>query len=163
MKAYRRTMANLAAPKLAIFAQSGSITNYQAFRYGFTSCLMDDGYFTYTNSASEYRGVPWFDEFNANLGAAVSPPSTSAWQQGVFRRDFQNGIALVNPKGNGQKTVTLDGEYVLIRGTQAPTVNTGARVRQVTLRDRDGLILMRVNPVRRPAAPGGVQIETASN
>jgi hypothetical protein len=163
MARYRKTMAAFSAPKIGMFNQHGSITDYQGMRYGLASCLMDDGYFTYTNSASEYRGVPWFDEFNFNLGAAVSPVQTAAWQQGVFRRDFQNGIALVNPKGNGQKTVTLDGEYILIQGTQAPSVNTGARVRQVTLRDRDGLILKRVNPVRRPAAPGAVQIETAAN
>jgi hypothetical protein len=163
MARYRKTMAAFAAPKIGMFNQHGSTTDYQGMRYGLASCLMDDGYYTFTNSAQEYRGVAWFDEFNANLGGAVSPPSTTAWQSGVFRRDFQNGIALVNPKGNGQKTVTLDGEYVLIKGTQAPTVNTGARVRQVTLRDRDGLILMRANPVRRPAAPAAVQIETAAN
>lgn len=160
MARYRKTMAAFSAPKIGMFNQHGTLTDYQAMRYGLASCLMDDGYYTFTDTASEYRGVPWFDEYDANLGAAVSPPATAAWQGGVFRRDFQNGIALVNPKGNGQKTVTLDGEYVLIKGTQVPTVNTGAKVRQVTLKDRDGLILMRVNPVRRPAAPGAVQIET---
>lgn len=161
MDRYRKTMAAFAAPKLGMFNQHGAATDYQGMRYGLATCLMDDGYYTFTDSASEYRGVRWFDEFDVNLGAAVSPPQTTAWKSGVFRRDFQNGIALVNPKGNGQKTVDLDGEYVLIKGTQAPSVNTGARVRQVTLRDRDGLILKRVNPVRRPAAPGGVQIESA--
>ena len=161
MARYRKTMAALAAPKIGLFHQGGNPSDYQAMRYGLASCLMDDGYYTFSDNAEEFHGVRWFDEFNVNLGAAVSPPSTSAWQNGVYRRDFQNGIALVNPKGNGQKTVTLDAEYVLIKGTQAPTVNTGAKVRQVTLKDRDGLILMRANPVRRPAAPGGVQIETA--
>lgn len=162
MARYRKTMAALASPKIGMFHQGGSPTDYQAMRYGLTSCLMDDGYYTFSDNAEEFHGVVWFDEYNANLGAAVSPPSTAAWQSGVFRRDFQNGIALVNPKGNGQKTVTLDGEYVLIKGTQAPTVNTGAKVKQVTLKDRDGIILMRVNPVRRPAAPGGVAVEPGS-
>lgn len=161
MERYRKTMAALAAPKIGLFHQGGNPSDYQAMRYGLASCLMDDGYYTFSDNAEEFHGVRWFDEYNVNLGAAVSPPSTSAWQSGVYRRDFQNGIALVNPKGNGQKTVTLDAEYVLIKGTQAPTVNTGAKVRQVTLKDRDGIILMRANPVRRPAAPGGVQIETA--
>jgi hypothetical protein len=163
MARYRKTMAALAAPKIGLFHQGGNPADYQAMRYGLASCLMDDGYYTFSDNASEFRGVRWFDEYDVNLGAAVSPPATTAWQSGVYRRDFQNGIALVNPKGNGQKTVKLDGEYVLIKGTQAPTVNTGAKVTQVTLKDRDGLILKRVNPVRRPAAPAAVQIETASN
>jgi hypothetical protein len=50
---------------------------------------------------------------------------------------------LVNPKGNGVRTVTLETNYVKIKGTQAPTVNSGATVRTVTLKDRDGIILLR--------------------
>jgi hypothetical protein len=161
MKAYRRTMGALAAPKLAIFSQSGSVTNYQAFRYGFAACLMDDGYYAFNNDAKPYSGVNWFDEFNVKLGSATKPPQMTAWQNGVFRRDFTNGIALVNPKGNGTRTVTLERDYKLISGTQAPSVNTGKVVRKVTLKDRDGLILVRVGAaaLQAPAAPEGFVIE----
>jgi hypothetical protein len=130
----------------------GNPTDYQTFRYGLASCLMDNAYFAYNNEIS-YSGVPHFDEYDANLGAAVSKPSTAAWQQGVYRRDFENGIALVNPKGNGAKDVTLEGDFVAIKGTQVPAVNSGKTVRTVHLNDRDGIILMRVKPAKRPAAP----------
>ena len=161
MKAYRRTMGALAAPKLGIFSQSGSITDYQGFRYGFTSCLMDDGYYSFNNNAKTYSGVNWFDEFNHNLGSATKPPQMSAWQNGVYRRGFQDGIALVNPKGNGTRTITLERDFRTIKGTQAPGVNSGKIVRKVTLKDRDGIILLRTgtSTIQAPAAPEGFVIE----
>jgi hypothetical protein len=158
MKGYRKVMAALAAPKLGICSYEGTLTDYQGMRYGFASCAMDNGYFAYTDSSKRYYGVPWFDEFNAELGAAVSAPSTSAWQSGVYRRDFANGIVLVNPKGNGQRTVTLESDFVKIKGTQDTSVNNGATVRQVTLKDRDGLVLLRKAPITRPKPPGALQV-----
>jgi hypothetical protein len=152
----------LAAPKLGIFEEWGSLTDYQAMRYGLTSCLMDDGYFTYQDlTAGTNYGVHWFDEYDSNLGAALKGPSTSAWQKGVYRRDFENGIALVNPKGNGSQEVTLEEDFVKVKGAQAPSVNNGQTVRKVTLKDRDGIILLRKNAVKRPAAPGGITIESS--
>jgi hypothetical protein len=159
MAAYRKTMAAFAAPKLALFQQTGTATDYRGMRYGLASCLMDDGYFSYDDSKTPYHGVAWFDEFDAKLGAAVGPPSTTQWKSGVFRRDFENGIALVNPKGNGAQKVTLEGDFVKLKGAQDPTTNSGATVREVTLQDRDGIILMRKNPVKRPAAPAPVTAE----
>jgi hypothetical protein len=156
MAHYRKTMDALAAPKLGIFQQDGNISDYRAMRYGLASCLMDDGYYSFNDLAHENYGVPWFDEFDAKLGAAVSKPQTAAWQAGVYRRDFEKGIVLVNPKGNGTREVTLEGDFVKIKGTQDPNVNDGSTVRKVTLQDRDGIILLRVKPVRRPAPPTGV-------
>ena len=156
MNGYRRAMAALGGPKLGIFAQAGDPKDYQAFRYGFTSALMDDAYYQF-NSLSSYAGdFPWFDEYNYQhkLGAAISPSATTAWQNGVYRRDFANGIALVNPKGNGTKTVTLEAEYTRISGTQAPAINSGQTVRTLTLQDRDGIILLRNQPL--PAPPAAV-------
>ncbi len=143
MKAYRKMRAALAEPKYAICSMTGSPTDYQGVRYGLASCSMDDGYFAFSNQSDLYHGVVWFDEYSAKLGNALSGPTTSAWQSGVYRRDFQNGIILVNPKGNGARTVTLEADFVKLKGTQVPTVNSGATVRTVTLQDRDGIILMR--------------------
>lgn len=151
---YRKSMAVSAEPKLVVFHQKGNATDYQGLRYGLASCLMDDGYFAFTDSSKGYHGVTWFDEFDANLGQATSSPATSAWQNGVYRRDFENGIALVNPKGNGTVTVTLEQDYWRLSGKQAPSVNNGQVTRTVTLKDRDGIILMR-------SAGGGVSVSTA--
>ncbi|MEJ0038413.1 MAG: putative glycoside hydrolase [Gammaproteobacteria bacterium] len=143
MKNYRKIMAALAAPKYMICAAEGSPTDYQFVRYAMASCAMDDGYFAYTDLSKQYQGVPWFDEYGVKLGNATSGAATSAWQSGVYRRNFENGIVLVNPKGNGARTVTLEADFVKIKGTQATSVNSGATVRTVTLQDRDGIILLR--------------------
>jgi hypothetical protein len=162
MKQYRTTMDALAAPKLGVFQQDGNVTDYRGMRYGLASCMMDDGYYSFNDLSHENYGVPWFDEFDAKLGAAMSKPQTAAWQSGVYRRDFEKGIVLVNPKGNGSREVTLEGDFIKLKGTQDPKVNDGSTVRKVTLQDRDGIILMRVKPLKRPAAPGSITT-TASN
>jgi hypothetical protein len=155
MNEYRKAMGALAAPNLGMFAMIGSPTDYQTLRYGLASCLMDNGYFTF-DSSSAYQDLPWFDEYNANLGVATSSPSVTAWQKGVYRRDFQNGIALVNPKGNGAQTVTLETNYTRINGSQAPGTNNGQTMNTVTLQDRDGIILLRLNASKVPKAPSSV-------
>ena len=141
--AYHKTMAAVRAPKLVIFNQHGDPTDYQAFRYGLATCLMDDGYYSFTDQSKGYQGVIPFDEYTANLGTAISAPPAGPWQNGIWRRDYQNGIALVNPKGNGVQTVTLEANFLKLKGTQDPSVNNGATTRSVTLQDRDGIILLR--------------------
>jgi hypothetical protein len=153
MAEYRKDMHALLAPKLAIFHQNGDPSDYQAFRYGFASCLMDDGYY-YFSANDVYSGVNWFDEFDNALGTAVSAPTTVPWKNGVYRRDFANGIALVNPAGNGRQMVTLETPFKRISGKQAPRVNNGETTTSVTLNDRDGLILLRVQP-SATSAPAG--------
>ncbi len=154
MKQYNAIMAAIAQPKLGILNQWGDPTDYQSMRYGLGSTLLNDGYYAFTVNANGYHGVAWFDEYDAKLGMASSSTlPTAAWKQGVWRRDFDNGIVLVNPKGNGAQTVTLETSYVKLQGTQDPVTNNGQTVTSVTLKDRDGIILMRKNPTKRPAAP----------
>ena len=66
---------------------------------------------------------------------------------------------LANPKGNGQQTVTLETPYLKIKGTQDPVTNNGQTVTTVTLKDRDGIILLKQKPATRPAAPSGFTVE----
>ena len=161
MLAYRKTMAAFGDPKLGIFQMNGDPKDYRGFRYGFASCLMDDGYFAFNESGKGYSGVPMFDEYQVKLGKAVSKPSMLPWSAGVYRRDFENGIALVNPKGNGAQEVTLESDFFAVKGTQDPAVNSGKAVRKVRLEDRDGIILLRQRAVHRPTAPPNVS--AASN
>jgi hypothetical protein len=152
MNSYRKIMSKLAEPKLGIFHQVGTPTDYKAFRYGFSSCLLDNGYYAY-NTSMAYGDAPFFDEYNVKLGQAVTGPQTVAWQKGVYRRDFENGIVLVNPKGNGSQTITLEGDFKRVAGTQDKAVNSGQTTRTVTLADRDGIVLLRLNPKAKPKPP----------
>jgi hypothetical protein len=166
MTVYSKSMALLVPPALGIFGDNHVLTNgsdptdatpYRAMRYGLAMCLLGDAYYYASSGSSELDGSvsyasnyqPWFDEYDnagAGLGYLGQPLSaaqyTVAWQKGVFRRDFQNGIALVNPKGNGQQTVTLEKQYRHINGTQDASTNNGQLTTSVTLADRDGLILL---------------------
>ena len=153
MSWYRKTMAALAEPKLGIFNQHGDLTDYQGFRYGFASCLLDDGYFSFTANGQGYHGVPWFDEYDVKLGKAISSPPSAAWKNGVYRRDFEKGIVLVNPRGNGPQIVTIEAGFKRFVGKQAPSVNNGADVTSITLKDRDGIVLLRKKASAAPAAP----------
>ncbi len=148
MSWYRKVKVNLIAPKTILFdAFMPSTTDYQSFRYAFASCLMDDGYFS---ASTDYSQVTWYDEYDLAgtastkwLGKALDGPQTSPWQNGVYRRNFEHGTVLVNPKGNGAKTVTLEAGYSRFQGTQAPTINNGQPVTTLTLNDRDGIFLKR--------------------
>ncbi len=145
MSEYRRSMDAAAPPKLVFFTHADWATgDYRTMRYGLAASLMDDGYYDVNDgTTSLVTDALWFDEFDAPLGQPVQPRQTAPWKQGVWRRDFEGGVALVNPKGNGVQTVDLDGRLRRIAGTQDPTTNNGASVTSVTLADRDGLILLR--------------------
>jgi hypothetical protein len=140
---------------------------YQGMRYGLAAALMNNGYYyaddgVYDQETASHRR--WFDEFD-NSGAgtgylgspvagALGNAQTAAWSNGVWMREFQNGVVLWNPKGNGAKTVSLaalkspSGHAGLKKliGHQNPGLNNGAVVSSVTLQDRDGLILLWVTP-----------------
>jgi hypothetical protein len=146
---YRKMIDACRAPKLAIFGHNNWASgNYQDMRYGLASTLMDDAYF-YISGTTGYdpSKLLWFDEFNFNLGYPTQPRQVAAWLPqgpvGVWRRDFDNGIVLVNPKGNGPQTVALGGTFHKLTGTQDPVTNNGTTVTSVTLADRDGIILSR--------------------
>jgi hypothetical protein len=142
MKRYRAAMANTRAPHLVGFNVAGDKSDYRFFRYAFASCLLDDGYFCFTDKAQGYSSVAWFDEYDFKLGAAVCKPPAAAWKEGVWRRDFQRGIVLMNPT---TQPVTLAVEPGLLRlsGAQAPAVNSGGPATAVVLAAKDGIVLKR--------------------
>ena len=144
---YHHIFSNLLSPQMVILdAYCSNTADYQTLRYSFGSALMDNGYFS---ASTDYNQILWFDEFDLAgtsttkwLGQAVDGPQTSPWSNGVYRRRFQNGIVLVNPKGNGQQTVSIGTGYKHFLGNQAPTINNGQVVTSVTLKDRDGIFLV---------------------
>ncbi|HYM81326.1 MAG TPA: putative glycoside hydrolase [Candidatus Limnocylindria bacterium] len=93
--------------------------------------------------------IPWANG-NAELQFLVGRYGGDVWlddvhmQAGVFnvyRRDFQNGIVIVNPATTAQ-TVPLERQYRKIRGLVDLAVNNGALVNQVTVPASDALFLI---------------------
>jgi hypothetical protein len=142
MARYRAVMRNTKGPKIVAFNVHGNTGDYRFFRYAYASCLLDDGYFSFSDRAVGYSSVPWFDEYDFKLGQALSKPPSAAWRQGVWRRDFQNGIVLVNPT-MASSTVTLEPGLRRLAGSQDPAVNDGGAVSQLTLGPKDGIVLRR--------------------
>jgi hypothetical protein len=66
----------------------------------------------------------WWPAFDADLGAAAGPRRT--WQ-GLLRRDFAGGIALVNEPGAPARTVALPGPMLTTDGTTVTSVRLAAR------------------------------------
>lgn len=155
MKQYQTTVAN-AEDNIAAITVHGPQDDYAFMRYGLASCLMDNGYYYYTSIEEQYRSAYWYDEYDIDLGRAIDPPRFAPWKDGVYMRRFENGIALVNPKGNGQQTVRIEAGYSRIDGRQDPVTNNGEPVDSVTLGERDGIILVRtdkLDPGARPKPP----------
>lgn len=163
MDGYRNLADNLAYPRILLAGTSGTADGYpvtpalranfavpyQFLRYALGSALMEDGYFSYADDAYNIERDKWFDEFDLRLGEAVDPPQRTPYQKGVYRRRFQNGMALVNPRTNPDgtpreaETITIEPGYRRFRGKQAPEVNNGSPVSTLTLSPGDGLILVR--------------------
>jgi len=142
MARYRAVMQNTRGPKIVTFNVHGDPEDYRFFRYAYASCLLDDGYFSFNDRAAGYSSVPWFDEYDFKLGQALSKPPSAAWRQGIWRRDFQNGVVLVNPTTES-RAVTVEPGLRRLAGTQDPAVNDGTVVSQLTLRPKDGIVLRR--------------------
>jgi hypothetical protein len=137
-------------------------TDYQLVRYSLGLTLMRNGWAVYAiNSTgndvvdpSNLSTYPVFDEFWGGtlntagyLGAASNTAQgaeqSAPWLQGVWRRDFVNGIVLVNPNTNGSQTVQLAGTFYHLKGSQVPSINNGSAVTSVTIAAGDGVILLR--------------------
>jgi hypothetical protein len=160
MRQYRRGLSLAGGPKIVIFHNklkdllddNADMTVYQANRYGLTSTLMDNGYYAVMTPGQTW---PEYDEFFGGkdhsvsklgyLGYPRNPPQTSPWSQGVYRREFDKGLVLVNPKGNGTRTVNVGSGWRRIDGSQDPKINSGQSASSVTLKEQDGIILIRAS------------------
>jgi hypothetical protein len=122
----------------------------RSMRWGLTLALMSGAY--YEIKGNFYGPVHsarwWFDEYDGGegvrrrgyLGQPLSAPQKLA--DGVYRRDFQRGIALNNSSGTTQ-TIELKGTFRKLKGTQAPSINDGSSVSSVAIPAKDGIVLLR--------------------
>ncbi len=138
------------APRLNIInantANRGSDRDYRAMRFGLTSALLSDGYFSFDFGDQNHGQLWYYDEYNIDLGtgngAAKSFNGGKNYSADVWQRDFDHGIAVVNSSNRTQE-VTLAGEYEKIRGAQDAAVNNGRIVSTASVPAYDGLILLK--------------------
>jgi hypothetical protein len=78
----------------------------------------DHTYLNLSGPDASPTGAYYFPEYGINLGTAVTPLATNVSQyqwNGVYRRDFQNGIVLVNPTDQ-PVTVDMGQTYMMATG-----------------------------------------------
>jgi hypothetical protein len=145
-----------ASPNLTLVQTYGTSADYRMMRFGLCSTLLSDGYYTYALSGEGHarNGIWWYDEYD-NAGAGrwyLGLPTGPARKVGTaWRRDFDGGVALVNPTSDAV-TVTLGGAFRKIKGKQDPIVNSGATVTSVRIPAHDGLIVLRIPTVALSAS-----------
>ncbi|MBI3627036.1 hypothetical protein HY224_03250 [Candidatus Uhrbacteria bacterium] len=141
-------------PTMGIINSNTNNTGKQDFRevrFGLTSALLSDGYFSYDYGDKDHSQLWWFDEYSNFLGRpktgaiSVLPQAAASgggFADGLWRRDFEKGIVFLNSTDKTQ-VVDLDGEYEKLHGTQDPVTNNGTITDSVTIPPKDAIMLLR--------------------
>ncbi|NCN07530.1 hypothetical protein GW933_02440 [Candidatus Falkowbacteria bacterium] len=152
MERYFTTNKNGYQPRVNIVNadsdNTGQYINSNRMRYGLVSTLMYDGYYSFDWGTEKREDFWWYDEFDVNLGQPKSTPinlldfTNGQIKGGVWQRDFQNGLAIVNST-NDLQTINFDREYEKINSRQNSDINNGGKINSLTLMPEDGTILLR--------------------
>ncbi|PLX24769.1 hypothetical protein C0580_04145 [Candidatus Parcubacteria bacterium] len=133
----------------------GSSNYYRYHRYGMSASVIAGVY--YNPQPLDYSMAEWwYDEYWVDkqtglptedrevgagyLGLPVGP--ATELESGVWRRDFENGIVLVN-NNYTNKTIDLNGQFREILGSQDPGANGGLTIESLELAPVDGRVLLR--------------------
>ncbi len=124
-----------------------NMSDYRKMRFGLGSTLLGNGYYSFDYGTEEHSQVWWYDEYEAELGRAISDPynilskGSDRWQPGIWRRDFENGVVVVNSTKQDQAYVFDDEVFEKINGTQDRRVNNGAKVNMVAMMGEDAVVM----------------------
>lgn len=130
---------------------TGVMSNYKKIRFGFSSTLLGDGYFSFDFGDQDHSQLWWYDEYDAKLGKAKSTAynlldkNDKTIKPGLWRRDFSNGVVVVNSTDKEQKYSFSREEFEKINGNQDRLVNDGSKINWVKIAPNDGIILFRIN------------------
>lgn len=152
MQRYSQTNNSGFSPRINIINSdtnnTGNYKNYQAMRLGLGSALLYNGYFSF-DYGTELREQLWYyDEYDANLGQPKNQPSNlldssnGTIKEGLWQRDFANGLVVVNATGKKQN-VKFDTEFEKIHGTQDTSINDGSIIDSLSINAWDAIILLR--------------------
>lgn len=124
----------------------GAVTDYKMMRFGLTSALLEDGYYSFDFGDQNHGQLWWYDEYGIDLGrpvnVAVSRSQQSTYAPDVWQREFEFGLSVVNSTSDRQRVV-FDRDYEKIIGKQDATVNDGAIVSELVLQPYDGQLLLK--------------------
>jgi hypothetical protein len=151
MKTYVDVMQEGKTPPVVVVnakSSTGEASDSQTMRFAFTSTLLDDGFFSFDFGTQRHSDLWWYEEYGIMLGQPTGnrinlKNSKSAMiEAGVWRRDFENGIVLVNSTSAAQ-TIKLADAYEQVALEAASAENANTIVTEVQLAPYDGMILLR--------------------
>lgn len=122
--------------------------DYQKFRFGLGSALLSDGYYSFDYDVSNHTQTWWYDEYEVYLGKSISPPfnllkDNNNIEAGLWRRDFENGVVIVNSSQEKQRIVFENEVLEKISGTQDEQINSGEKINWLEIEARDAIILLK--------------------
>ena len=147
MQRYYNSLNNTIAPNIVGFGVLHDPANYVFFRYSYASCLMNNGYYSFSNLTLPdwYSQAVWFDEYDVKLGTAIDAPPVISNTLQPYKRHFQYGMAIVNPTTT-TVSVPVEKGYSHFVGTQDPVTNNGAAVSgSISMPPKSGIILVKTN------------------
>jgi hypothetical protein len=127
-------------------------------RFELGATLLQDGF--WAPMGPDYGTLAYYDELDGDglgrgyLGypvvanpttrelSAPNSAGTGSPAKGVFRRDFERGIVVVNTSAVAA-TIPLEWPYKKLKGHQDPAINDGGEVNSVAIGPRDAVILLR--------------------
>ncbi len=152
METYLKMPENSLSPALPLInVYDKNKINYKHFRFGLTSALLGEGYYSFDYDVSSHGQTWWYDEYNINLGPAYSKAynllgnSKTELKNGLWRRDFKYGSVIVNSTNQEQTPLFLKENLEKIKGEQDPFINNGLRINYLKLAPQDGIILLKRN------------------
>ncbi len=150
MQTYLKLPSMNAKPSIPIInIYNKNQADYRLMRYGLASALLGDGFYSYDYDVTNHGQIWWYDEYAWNLGPAQSSPynllasSSQTILPGLWRRDFKNGLAIVNSTSKKQTYVFYKEELEKIKGPQDPAINNGQKINYISLAPQDGLVLLK--------------------
>ncbi len=150
LKTYSKITDNNNSPKITIINSYDSRQSYQKMRFGLASVMMENhGYFSFDHDVSSHGQVWWYDEYDVNLGKAQSGAydllnkGNTTYKKSLWRRDFENGIVILNSSDKEQLYVFRQEEFQKINGSQDRTVNNGSVINFVKIKPNDAVILLK--------------------
>ncbi|PIT95219.1 hypothetical protein COT98_00695 [Candidatus Falkowbacteria bacterium CG10_big_fil_rev_8_21_14_0_10_39_9] len=153
MNTYTKISATNRQPNISVLnTYSKDRNSFTKVRFGLASTLMQDsGYFSYDYDNTNHAQLWWYDEYNINLGKPLFPAynildkTNEKFKAGLWRRDFENGIVMLNSTSKEQKYIFSREEFEKINGAQDRSVNNGSIINWIKIAPNDGVILLKRN------------------
>jgi len=150
LKTYSGVSQKNNSPKITIINSYSSRQSYQKMRFGLASVMMEShGYFSFDYDVSSHGQVWWYDEYDVSLGKAQSTAydllnkGNTVYKKSLWRRDFENGVVILNSSDKEQLYVFKQEEFQKINGIQDRTINNGSIINFIKIKPNDAVILLK--------------------